>query len=142
MTKRKKHILSLEEDPAYDLIGLCTHHSDYRLAWSINETLGFHLCKADDFVMTDKKGQPVSEHSMYFYEDEEDRITYYLIKNKAQGRLMIGENPTIDYFLFLCDNHAVEVEDLVKQMKNVPSILAAYSFDPEELPSTDNIIFN
>lgn len=142
MTKRKKHILTLEDDPEFDLVGICSHHSDYRLAWSMNESLGFHLCKCDDYEATDKKGNPSSEHSMYSYEDEEDRVTYYLIKNKSQGHHLIPENPTIDYFLFLYNNFAVETDELVRRLKAVPSILAAYALAPEDVPSAEHIIFN
>ncbi len=142
MAKRKKHILTLEEDPEFDLVGICSHHGDYRLAWSINETLGFHLCKCDNYITTDRKGDPLSEHSMYMYEDENDRLTYYMIKNKSQGQFLIPENPTIDYFLFLYNNYAINVEDLIRKLKQAPSILAAYTFDPEQIPSAENIIFN
>lgn len=142
MSKRKKHILTFDDEPEFELIGICTHHSDYRLAWSMNEALGFHLAKCDDYPVEDKKGQPQSEHSMYSFEDEEDRVLYYMIKNKSQGKLLIAECPSIDYFLFLCNNYAVDTEDLVKRIKEVPSVVAAFVFDPEELPSTELIQFN
>lgn len=140
MSKRKKHILTFDEEPEFELIGICTHHSDYRLAWSINESLGFHLSKCEDYLVEDKKGQ--SEHSMYTFDDEDDRVFYYLIKNKAQGKYLIPENPSIDYFLFLCNNNSVEVEALVRQLKEVPSVVAAFSFDPAEFPSTEQILFD
>lgn len=56
MSKRKKHILTFDDEPEFELIGICTHHSDYRLAWSMNEALGFHLAKCDDYPVEDKKG--------------------------------------------------------------------------------------
>lgn len=142
MGKRKKHILSLEPELDFEMVGICSHHNDYRLAWGINEKLGLMLSKCEDFAMTDKKGEITSLHSMYEYEDENDRLTYYMIKNKCQGKYLIHEKPTIDYFLFLIDNSAIRIEDLVSNLKTVPSILAAFDFIPEEIPSTENLAFN
>ena len=96
----------------------------------------------DDLCNTNKKGETVSEHSMYTFIDEENRLEYYLVKNKAQGKLLIPEKGSIDYFLFLCNNTSVELERLLKELKGVTSILAAYEFDPAEIPSTENIVFN
>lgn len=142
MSKKKKHTLELDQEIDFELIGICSHHSDYRLAWGINERLGLHLAKCDeDYCVTDKKGSVVSNHSMYEYCDENDRLFYYMIKNKHQGKFLIPEKPSIDFFLFLCDNCAVDIADLVADLKTVPSILGVYPFDPEELNSAQNIVF-
>lgn len=142
MAKKKKYTLELDADVDFDLIGICSHHSDYRLAWGINQSLSLHLAKCDeDYCVTDKKGEVVSQHSMYEYTDDSDRLIYYMIKNKSQGKFLVPEKPTIDFFLFLCDNWAVEVADLVVELKAVPSILGVYPFDPEDIPSVHNIVF-
>lgn len=142
MAKRKKHILSLEPEFDFDMVGICSHHSDYRLAWSINNKLGLQLCKCEDYLMTDKKGEIKSSHSMYEFEDDTNRLNYYMIKNKCQGQYLIQEKPTIDYFLFLQDNNAIEIDELLADLKNVSSILAAYDFIPEEIASAENLVFN
>lgn len=143
MTKKKKHILSFEDEIDFEMIGLCSHHSDYRLVWGINDKIKLKLVKSDDdFGITNKKGETVSEHSMYTFVDEENRLEYYLIKNKIQGKLLIPEKAAIDYFLFLCNNSSIEIEELMKGLKSVESVLAAYQFFPEEIPSTENIVFN
>jgi len=142
MAKRKKYTLELDDDLEFDLIGICSHHSDYRLAWGINNKLELHLSKCDEpYCVTDKKGVVVSSHSMYEYSDVNDKLVYYLIKNKHQGKYLIPEKPGIDFFLFLCDNWAVEIPELVVKLKAVDSILGVYPFDPEELTSAHNIFF-
>ncbi len=143
MSKSKKHILAFEEQIDFEMIGLCSHHSDYRLVWAINDLLKYKLVKSDEeFIVTNKKGEPISSHSMYTYYDEENRLDFYLIKNKVEGKFLIPEKSAIDYFLFLCDNVSIEATDVVKQLKLVPSVLAAYLFDPEEISSTQNLAFN
>lgn len=143
MTKKKKHILSFEDEVDFEMIGICSHHSDYRLVWGINDKIKLKLVKSDeDYGVTNRKDETISEHSMYTFVDEENRLEYYLIKNKVLGKLLIPEKATIDYFLFLCNNTAIEVDDLVTALKEIPSILAAYVFDPAEISSTENIVFN
>lgn len=139
MAKKKKHTLELDKEMDFDMIGICSHHSDYRLAWAINQHLELHLEKCDeDYCLTDKKGG-TSDHSMYEYTDEGNRLSYFLIKNKGQGKFLIPEKPSIDFFLFLCENWAVDVTNIIKDLKAVPSILGVYPFDPEELASAQNI---
>ena len=112
------------------------------MAWNINEKIGLNLAKCDeDYVLTNKKGEAVSNHSMYSFEDEENRLTYYLIKNKHQGKFLIPEKPSIDYLFFLHDNIAIELDELMNDLKSVPSILGVYEFDPVEIGSAENIVF-
>lgn len=142
MSKQKKHILSLELDFDYQMIGICSHHSDYRLIWSINESFEFHFAKAnEDYVVVNKKGQKVSEHSLYEYKDEDNFTDYYMIKNKSFGKFLIPEKPSIDYFLFIVGAEQEVGEAFSKRLKGIPSVLAIFQFEPDELESTEHIIF-
>jgi hypothetical protein len=142
MSKQKRHLLSLETSVDFELIGICSHHSDYRLAWGLNQTLKLQLAKSDElFAITNKKGQIVSEHAYYFWYDEENQVEFYLIRNKSEGKFLIPERSQIDYFLFVRDNILLELEDLLEEIKQINSVMAAYLFEPESLPSTEQIIF-
>jgi hypothetical protein len=142
MAKQKKHTLAFEQMFDFDMVGICSHHSDYRLAWGINQCLNIQLNRCvEDYVVTNKKGEAVSSHSMYEFFDEENRMDYFLVKNKVQGNYLIPEKPAIDFFLFLCDNTAVEIDDLSKQLKTISSVLGVYPFDPEEIDSAEYLVF-
>lgn len=142
MSKIKKHHLVFENEYEYDLIGICSHISDYRLAWNINECLNLRLEKATDlFSVTNKKGQLTSAHSYYWMSDEEAHLDVYLIKNKCDGKFLIHEKQQIDYFLFICNNVTVEIEDWINRLRSNNSIMGAYAFDPVELSSTEYIVF-
>lgn len=142
MAKQKKYTLTFEQEFDFDMVGLCSHHSDYRLAWGINECLTIQLSRCEeDYIITNKKGETVSSHSMYEFADEENRLDYFLVKNKIHGNYLIPEKPSIDYFLFLCDNSAVDIEQLTKQLKEVKSILGVFPFDPEEIDSAEYLVF-
>jgi hypothetical protein len=140
MAKVKKHNLTLEPEYDFDMIGICSHHSDYRLAWGINEAMGLHLSKADEEFATDKlKKHQSSFHSFYEYYDEENMCSYFLIKNVSGNRFLVSEQPKIDYFLFIKEPNSVDASVWLQKLNGISSILAAYSFDPEEFESIQTI---
>lgn len=142
MGKKKKYSLVLEDEHNFEIIGVCSHHSDYRLVWGINDIVGLRLAKSqENYLLTNKKGEVISSHSMYEFIDEENRLEYYLIKNKHNGKFLIKEKPTIDFFLVLNNNIAVDINELITELKNVTSILGVYPFEMEEIPSVENIEF-
>ena len=142
MSKQKRHVLSLETSVDFELIGICSHHSDYRLAWGINKILDLELTKSDEpFVIQSKKGAIVSQHSFYVFLDEVDHMEWYLIKNKSEGKFLIPEKNQIDYFLILRENVLHELDDLVERIRESNSVMAAYIFEAESIPSAELIIF-
>ena len=143
MAKQRKYTLTLDYEYDYEMIGICSHHVDYRLVWGINEKLKLQLSKAkQDFVVVRKKGQVPSHHSFFEYKDVENLIEYYLIKNKSDGKYLIPEKQDVDYFLFLREISAEDSSDFITKLKTVSSILAIFQFNPEEISSTENLIFN
>ena len=141
MAKIQKHTLFLDVDYDYDMIGICSHHSDYRLAWGINELFRLHLAKADDLFEVNLKKNDKSKHSYYFQYDEDNLLDIYLVKNKGEGKFLIPEKQQIDYFLFLKNNATFDMSEWLGKLKNHPSILAAFIFDPMEFESTENLSF-
>lgn len=143
MGKQRKYTLTLAYEYDYEMIGICSHHSDYRLVWGINTGLSLGLEKAnDDFVTVNKKGQHLSAHSFYEFKDTETSVEYYLIKNKCEGKFLIPEKQDIDYFLFLRQNITESAASIIQKLKSVSSVLAAFIFNPEEIHSTENLVFN
>ncbi len=136
MAKTKKHLLSLEPEFDYDMIGICSHHSDYRLAWGINNAFDLHLKKAEEDFQTDQnKKHKSTSHSFYDFVDEENMCEYFLIKNLSAGKYLVSEQPKIDYFFFVRGPVAIDTKEWIKKLNSVQSVLAAYAFDPEELES-------
>jgi len=143
MHKIKKYQFQLEVDLSYDMVGILSHHTDYRLAWGINSTFRIGLEKKEEpFILCGKKGDVIYSHSYYHFYDVTHRTDVFLLKNKSNNQLLIPEKPTVDFFLFLCDSQLLGLEELLEQLRKIPSILAAYSFDPKEIESAKNLIFN
>lgn len=142
MAKIKKHQLTFENEYAYDLIGICSHYSDYRLVWSLNDALQLRLEKADDlFLVSAKKGGENSGFPFYEMHDEERHLDIYLIKNKHEGKYLISEKQQIDYFLFVCENVVIDIDQCVDQLREIQGVMAAYAFDPTSFGSTEQIVF-
>lgn len=142
MAKQQKYNLFVDEECNYDLIGICSHHRDYRLVWGLNELLKLQLVKSnDEFVVGNKKGGVISKHPYYIQEDPDFGNDIYLIKNKVDGKYLIPENQQIDYFLFLLDNQLVDLDAWVEKLKSHASVLTAFTFDPSDFKSTENILF-
>ncbi|MEX1192261.1 MAG: IPExxxVDY family protein [Brumimicrobium sp.] len=137
-----KHTLKLEDDYDFDLIGLCSHHSDYRLCWALNEHLELNLSKAEEpFMVSGKKGEVISSHSFYEWEDEDNLTTYFLIKNKNNSQYLIPEKAQIDYFLVIQEAEVIDIDNFLIRIKEISSILTAFIFDPYDLKSSNKLIF-
>ena len=137
-----KFTLEVEPDLDFDLIGICSNHSDYRLTWSLNATLGIDLTKnTDNFQVSGKKGQIVGTFSLYEFIHPETHTEYYLIKNKNNNETLIPAKPQLDYFLVIRENFDLDLDELLARVKMVPSVQTAFSFYPEELKSASNFIF-
>lgn len=136
-----KYKLLLEDDYDFDLIGICSSHSDYRLVWGINNSIKIKLAKEADFSILEKKnGEHL--HSFYSYYDEEEHIEYYLVKNVSNNyQRLIPEKDQIDFFLIIRNNLTLDINDLINRLKEIESILTAFSFIPSELKSKGNLIF-
>ena len=108
-----------------------------------NTETNLNLSKSNlKYELTNKKGETTSLHSMYECIDEENRIEYYMIKNKIKGQYLIPEKPSIDYFLFICNNNSIDIAYFINELKTIKSILGAYRLFPDEITSTKDIVFN
>ncbi|MCG8575682.1 MAG: IPExxxVDY family protein [Flavobacteriales bacterium] len=136
-----KHKLIIEEEYEFELIGICSNYSDYRLCWGINKALNIQLSKGNDYEVTLKK-EGENKYSFYEYYDEDEHIEYYLIKNLSNTyKRLIPEKDQIDYFIIIKNNYVRDVNDMVTRLKGIESILTAFIFDVEELKSKSNLEF-
>ena len=79
---------------------------------------------------------------VYGYQDELDRVGYYLLKNKNGLDYLVPEASNMDYFLFLTNNHAIDVEKFISELRRIETILAVFSFDNQKHKSFQYLEFN
>ena len=142
MTKIKKHTIEFETDYDYEMIGICSHNSDYRIVWEINDQLEFQLFKNTElFKIWNTKGELQSEHPYYLFNDIENYTSFFFITNKQNNEFLIPEKKQIDYFIFILNNQIYPLQQIIDKLKNLNTIIAAYSFEPVEINSTKHLVF-
>lgn len=143
MSKVKKYFLSLDEELDFDVIGITSHQADYKLVWHINNTLNVHLIKSDVplIVYNEKKDRDL-EFPYYHFEDELNRVSFFLVKNKNDLDYLVSEATSIDYFLFLTKNHIIDVNDFISQLRKVDAVLGVFAFDNQKYKSFQYLEFN
>jgi hypothetical protein len=55
---------------------------------------------------------------------------------------LIPESTSIDYFLFLTNNYAVDINNLIKKLRQIETVLGVFAFDNQKIKSFQNIEFN
>lgn len=132
-----KHTLDIEYDFDFDVIAISCHLRDYRLCWELNQNLDIHLVRAEE-------EQQLGDQFFSLFKTycQETRTTIQLISNYSDSGRLIPELKQADFILILHNNARWEIEELIDQIKSVPSVLTAFSVDPEELKSKENLLLN
>ena len=142
--KKKKFTLDSVIDYDYDLIGICSHHSDYRLMWSLNSILNLGLTKEKDlFLVEGPKKVGDMEFPSYYYKDVLDYTFYRVIKNKFGAHTLISEANNIDYFLFVQNGSNKDMKlNLINKLRECDAVLGVFDLDPAGFNSTQYIDLN
>jgi hypothetical protein len=143
MSKVKKYFLSLDEELEFEVVGITSHQADFKLVWNVNNTLKLHLVKSENdlSVFNEKKDEEIP-FPYYHFEDELDRVSYFLLKNKNELDYLVPEAQSIDYFLFLTNNYIIDVNDFIGQLRQVDAVLGVFAFDNQKFKSFQYLEFN
>ncbi|MBK7130164.1 MAG: IPExxxVDY family protein [Crocinitomicaceae bacterium] len=135
-----KYKLDFENEPDFELIGICSPVADYRLCWILNNFLGINLEKKQDFSTINKK-EKESSHSFYQF-THEDGTEFYLIKNLSSAFThLVPEMNQIDYFILIKNNVQLDSAELSDKLKQVDQFSVVIDIDPFELKSKENFMF-
>ncbi len=145
----------------YALIGIHSPLESYRLAYFLNKELQLLLSrqKADlDFGNN-------TQYEIFEWVDAHKFATWHLVSNSCQVEVITTENDnslfgsqdqrttetyhlipeykTVNYFLKISDDAITDdqVQELTKKIQSIPNVVAAYSVNPSELKSKNNLIF-
>lgn len=137
-----KFQLDVEYDFEFRLVGISCHARDYRLCWSLNNSLGLRFEKVYRENAGDGlKKNGVAIESLYRFNDEEGRIGYQLLLNKHNNNLLLPEQKMADYLLIIDGMNESTFESLLKKIKQTDSVIAAFVIDVQSLKSKENLIF-
>ena len=133
MKKGNKFLLLEEEPEAFEMIGICSGLSDYRLVWNLNKSFSWELANSDySLKIPHRKTKETLEFHYYQQLGIEEVTNIFLIKNKQASKPLLEDLPQLDYLLIIKDNFVLDVEELVGALRQHQQIIAAYRY-----PSTD-----
>jgi hypothetical protein len=139
----KKLVLTDYIDYEFILIGICSQLDDYKLCWQLNKQLEIDLIRdVNDISSLHQKKKVDIFFSLFNHIDKENDLHYSIISNKSLSVNLIPEQKQTDYFLKISGE--IEVLDssvIVKKIKSIDNILAAFLIDINTLKSKDNFIF-
>jgi len=149
------------DEVLYTLIGVHCTIEDYRLAYLLNKKLEINLIRKP--VDLDYKNTK-STYSIFEWEDKKQLITWSLVSNicKIEGIKQVSYNSLFDnpekitktfnlipeykrvnYFLKIDYGYNSNKEkQVLDSIMNIPQIATAYSINPNQLKSKENLIFN
>jgi hypothetical protein len=138
--KKSKLVIDYEFD--FRLWGITTAARGYKLAWELNHQLGIRLVKQPDLVVGFKNDEEKS-FSFYAYETPLNRLKVF--KNRPNDQesgkyFLIPEFPHYD-FIILAAMEEQLTEQLVQQIRSIPSVELVASIPMEGLKSKSNFIF-
>jgi hypothetical protein len=122
-------------------IGISSHLRDYRLAYLINQSLGFILDKTEDLPVINPKSDKPSLYSCYTFDDCDKQVKYFLLSNVGSDGLLVPSQKEAGYFLLMRGLVSREEEAaVVVLLKSIPNVLTAYSIDQHRVPNIEILL--
>ena len=153
------HSLELQDfcEEEYSLIGIHSTLEDYKLAYLLNKNLNTRFYKAKEDLKFVKEKKEAS-FSIYNYENIKYDYDWFLIANSYRREnqtvsnellltsetktYLIPEKKKVDFFLKICGEIEYEfVMKTINKIKQIDSVITAYSIDKNTLKSKDFLIF-
>jgi hypothetical protein len=139
MPRKLKLDSSFDKD--YTLLGIVSHHRDYRLIWSLNTKMQLHLIKLDDLKILNDKKNETQLHSFYYFDEPQTFKTYYFITNLGEQGVLFSEHKQTNFFLLIKGNVSPELKsEIVKQIYTIPIVLTVHTIPLSTIKNIDNFL--
>ncbi len=132
------HTLEIEDEYDFEIIGVSSHEKDYRLAWSLNKSMGWCLVRIDDAVAEGKRS--TTHHSRFRWTHPVDQTVFTLIDNKTPEGTFMPDLAQFDYILKIEQPAEEVMEKLLSGLRNSQVVLAFQRQIVEKLKFKDNLL--
>jgi hypothetical protein len=140
--KPKKYILEKDTFDSFDILGIVTAQNDFRLALQLNEKYRIFFEKnLEPLEIPEKKSGKIVPFNYFSFSDPTDFVSYFLIRNKQDGHLLLAEKPSIDFFLVIQNNYKLEIQEILTDLRSMERIIAAFPFSSDEFALAEYLIF-
>jgi hypothetical protein len=134
----KNITFSNEEYLKFELIGINSREKDFRLAWLLNKELGWELERKEPYKLETKDQN--SEHEMFQFISESEHFKIHLISNRSLQGVLLQEYAQLEYLLKIEGRE--DIEDLVKQIRKINNVLAAFRLSQENIKHVSHLFFD
>ena len=140
MAKRKLHTPPFESD--FRVVGIFCRENDYRLSWLLNTKLMFDFKRTLDFGYYSEKLQQPANHSTFHFEQETLLRSFFLLNNRAYEGSTLFDNPQGLDYLLLFRAERYESKELLRNLRSLPQITAAYQLDEALGKKRENLLYD
>ena len=132
------HTLEIEDEYDFEIIGVSSHEKDYRLAWSLNKTLGWRLVRIEDAVVEGKRS--TTHHARFRWTHPIDQTVFTLIDNKTPEGTFMPELIQFDYLLKIEQPSESVMKKLQSGLRNTDFVLAFQRQEVDKLKHKDILL--
>ncbi len=142
MTRKLKLNVSYESD--FEVLGLFSGLSDYRLCWFINHALGINLSRTTDIALTPFKCNATELFPFFIHKDKELKVNYYLLNIRKDQKVLLPEPKKLDYLLLLkAKEFRVGIDDIAAKLRRIPQIATAVWFkETNKVKNLDSLLYD
>lgn len=131
----------LQSEPFDDILimGISSTHTDFVMAWHLNNRLNLNLVKKENLHFIDKK---VKEQLSFYYcnRGENDSVYNLVLLNKTIAGLT-GLPPSTDYMLILRNNIAnLHLDQLRRNIRAIPGVVISYVIEWQKFKNLDTLL--
>lgn len=142
MARKKKHVLSLEIEIDFAVIGLSSHQKDFKLSWSINKHLHWQLKKEDDVLVELKSSTAKVPFTLFSFVNNELGCEFLMLENKHQGYQLLPEVKGADYLIIVRGAYSKELlTETIEKLKQNSLINTAFEVDENKIVNKQNLYF-
>jgi hypothetical protein len=132
------HTLEIEDEYDFEIIGVSSHEKDYRLAWSLNKTLGWRLVRIEDAVVEGKRS--TTHHARFRWTHPVDQTVFTLIDNKTPEGTFMPDLMQFDYLLKIEQPSESSMKKLQSGLRKTDFVLAFQRQEVDKLKYKDNLL--
>ncbi|MDF9796686.1 hypothetical protein OKW21_001949 [Catalinimonas alkaloidigena] len=127
----------------FDLLGIVTPAREYKLAWSLNQSLGLKLAKSQDLVINFVNDRCIIISNFVF---ATSHCTFRLLKNKAlsgsASDFLLPELKNLDYFLLIKnESDTFELDSYVSRLPTIDAVQSFTTINVNNLDNKENLLF-
>jgi len=132
LKQKKTHRLNGNLELPFTLIALSFPESLLKTAWILNNQLNINLRESE--MLIQGKDNPSNTFPVFCDHESSEGLFYSLISNKSSNSQLVKELPHIDFILEISGAIMKStIPATIKEVKQIPGILAAIEINPEKI---------